>query len=51
VAGRESPIDVRLLDPAAGDDAGLVDHLTRLVNDVYVDAERGLWRDGAARTT
>ncbi len=36
---------------AGADDAGLVDHLTRLVNDVYVDAERGLWRDGATRTT
>ena len=44
-------VEVRRLEPAAADDAGLVDHLTRLVNDVYATAERGLWRDGWTRTT
>jgi ribosomal protein S18 acetylase RimI-like enzyme len=44
-------VRVRLLEAAAADDTGLVEHLTGLVNTVYVDAERGLWRDGAARTT
>jgi hypothetical protein len=42
---------VHLLDPAAGDDARLVDRLTGLVNDVYATAESGLWREGAKRTT
>ena len=44
-------ISVRLLDEAAGRDAGLVDHVTGLVNGVYATAERGLWREGTARTT
>ena len=39
------------LDGAASRDAGLVEELTRLVNDVYATAERGLWRDEATRTT
>jgi GNAT superfamily N-acetyltransferase len=42
---------VGLLDATAGDDAGLVDELADLVNDVYATAERGLWRNGATRTT
>ena len=48
---REDRHRVRLLEPAAVDDARLVDHLTGLINDVYEVAERGLWRDGATRTT
>jgi hypothetical protein len=44
-------ISVGHLEAAAGDDARLVDWLTRLINDVYAVAERGLWRDGATRTT
>ncbi len=44
-------IAVELLDPAAAADAGLVERLAALVNDVYVTAEDGLWRDGASRTT
>jgi GNAT superfamily N-acetyltransferase len=42
---------VGLLDATAGDDARLVDELADLVNDVYATAERGLWRNGAMRTT
>jgi GNAT superfamily N-acetyltransferase len=42
---------VRVLEAAASQDARLVDHLTRLINDVYEVAESGLWRDGAKRTT
>jgi hypothetical protein len=42
---------VELLDGAASRDAGLVEELTGLINDVYATAERGLWRDGATRTT
>jgi GNAT superfamily N-acetyltransferase len=44
-------IAVGLLEPSAADDAGLVDLLTDLINDVYATAECGLWRDGATRTT
>ena len=44
-------ISVGHLEATAGDDAGLVDWLARLINDVYAVAERGLWRDGATRTT
>jgi ribosomal protein S18 acetylase RimI-like enzyme len=44
-------IDIRLLPPEAGDDAIVVQQIADLVNLVYADAERGLWRDGAARTT
>jgi GNAT superfamily N-acetyltransferase len=42
---------VRLLEPEAADDRGLVERLTELFNTVYAVAERGLWRDGAARTS
>ena len=44
-------IAVRLLEAAAGGDAGLVDRLSGLVNVVYASAEDGLWREGATRTT
>jgi hypothetical protein len=44
-------IAVRVLDPAVGRDVGLADELTDLINGVYAVAERGLWRDGATRTT
>jgi GNAT superfamily N-acetyltransferase len=43
--------DIRLLEPDAVDEAVLVDALTALINEVYATAERGLWRDGASRTT
>jgi GNAT superfamily N-acetyltransferase len=42
---------IALLEPERGDDIGLVDRLTALVNDVYAVAESGLWCDGATRTT
>jgi GNAT superfamily N-acetyltransferase len=44
-------IAIRALEAAASRDARLVDHLTALINDVYAVAERGLWHDGATRTT
>jgi GNAT superfamily N-acetyltransferase len=47
----ESGTAVGLLDAAASRDTGLVAALAGLINDVYGDAERGLWRDGATRTT
>jgi GNAT superfamily N-acetyltransferase len=42
---------VGLLEAAESSDRRLVDRLTHLVNDVYRDAERGLWRDDAERTS
>jgi GNAT superfamily N-acetyltransferase len=39
------------LDASASRDTRLVEQLTDLVNDVYVDAESGLWSDGFMRTT
>jgi GNAT superfamily N-acetyltransferase len=52
-ARRNAPgaLAVGLLEPTAGDHAGLVDQLTELINAVYAIAETGLWRDGATRTT
>jgi GNAT superfamily N-acetyltransferase len=43
-----SDIAVGLLERA---DPRLADELSRLVNDVYLTAEYGLWREGSARTT
>jgi GNAT superfamily N-acetyltransferase len=48
---QSATIAVRVLDAAVSDNARLVNHLTRLINDVYATAESGLWRDGATRTT
>jgi GNAT superfamily N-acetyltransferase len=42
---------IALLEPEAGQEAGLVEQLTALINDVYATAESGLWRDGTPRTT
>jgi GNAT superfamily N-acetyltransferase len=47
----ESGTAVGLLDVAASHDARLVEGLAHLINDVYGEAERGLWCDGATRTT
>ena len=47
MSGRRS-IAVAFVDAA---DPGLVERLTGLINDVYVVAEDGLWREGAMRTT
>jgi GNAT superfamily N-acetyltransferase len=44
-------IAIGLLQATDSSDARLIDELTRLVNEVYETAERGLWRDGAVRTT
>jgi GNAT superfamily N-acetyltransferase len=41
-----SEIDVRVLD-----DPGMAGELAALINEVYAVAERGLWREGARRTT
>ncbi|HEV7721331.1 MAG TPA: GNAT family N-acetyltransferase [Iamia sp.] len=47
----DADLTVEVLDGAAGRDGALVARLADLVNDVYVVAEAGLWRDGARRTS
>lgn len=42
---------VGVLDTAASRDSQLVRRLTELINDVYAEAEEGLWNDGVTRTT
>jgi GNAT superfamily N-acetyltransferase len=42
-------VEIATLDSSAGDD--VVAEVTSLVNRVYATAEKGLWREGAARTT
>ena len=42
---------VGLLSKGTSHDSQLVQQLTGLINDVYAVAERGLWREGATRTT
>jgi GNAT superfamily N-acetyltransferase len=44
-------IDVEALPAAAGADAALVERIATLVNEVYAEAEKGLWVEGATRTT
>jgi GNAT superfamily N-acetyltransferase len=42
---------VQLLEPQAAEDRELMERLADLINRVYAVAERGLWQDGATRTT
>jgi ribosomal protein S18 acetylase RimI-like enzyme len=42
-------VEVEILDSRAGE--GVVAEVTDLVNRVYANGEKGLWRAGAARTT
>jgi GNAT superfamily N-acetyltransferase len=44
-------ITVGLLDTEAAREAGTVDDLASLINEVYETAEQGLWRDGTKRIT
>ena len=46
-----SALAVGLLDESAARDDGLCQRLADLINDVYAVAERGLWQNGAGRTT
>jgi GNAT superfamily N-acetyltransferase len=43
--------EIRPLAPAAAGDDATVTTLTDLVNEVYAESEKGLWADGAVRTT
>lgn len=44
-------LQIELLTAAASDDHPLVDTITKLVNQVYSEAEWGLWELGAVRTS
>lgn len=44
-------LDIAMLPAAAAADAALMAQLADLINGVYAVAEKGLWVDGAARTT
>ncbi|MEV5890335.1 GNAT family N-acetyltransferase [Nonomuraea fuscirosea] len=44
-------IEIRPLPEGAAADGGLMAELAGLVNEVYADAEAGLWAGGAARTS
>lgn len=43
--------EIRLLPDTASTDQAAMDRITALINEVYEDSEKGLWTDGAARTT
>jgi GNAT superfamily N-acetyltransferase len=45
------PYEIELLPPAAAADTDLVATITELINRVYAAAEKGLWVEGAVRTT
>jgi GNAT superfamily N-acetyltransferase len=51
VGAPTTSLEIELLAAAAGGDAAFVEHLTRLINEVYAVAEEGMWVDGATRTT
>lgn len=44
-------IEIAMLPVGVADDVALMTELTDLINGVYAVAEKGLWVDGAARTT
>ena len=44
-------MEIALLPPSAADDGAVVARLTGLVNQVYAEAEKGLWRENTDRTS
>jgi len=50
-APAEEPVAIELLAGARARDAVLVAQLADMINAAYAAAERGLWREGATRTT
>ncbi|MEU5264096.1 GNAT family N-acetyltransferase [Amycolatopsis sp. NPDC021455] len=44
-------MEIELLPPSAADDGAVVARLTDLVNQVYAEAEKGLWQDDTDRTS
>ena len=43
-------LDISIAVPARADDGGFVAEVTNLINRVYADADKGLWRDGTNPT-
>lgn len=48
---RENVLDTAWLPPAQAGDPRLMSSVTELVNEVYEEAEKGLWAAGTARTS
>jgi GNAT superfamily N-acetyltransferase len=44
-------MEIELLSPSAADDLPLVTRVTALVNQVYAESEKGLWRESTDRTS
>jgi GNAT superfamily N-acetyltransferase len=44
------PLDISIARTGSADDLAFVAEITELVNNVYADAEKGLWQPGAQRT-
>jgi GNAT superfamily N-acetyltransferase len=44
-------LEIAVLPAAVADDVALTSELAELINDVYAIAEKGMWVDGATRTT
>lgn len=42
---------IEIPPPTAADDSAFVAHLVRTVNEVYIEAEEGMWRGGFQRTS
>ena len=49
-AGEPAVVEVAIVPPADAADDVLMTRIAELVNRVYAEAEKGLWRDGADRT-
>jgi GNAT superfamily N-acetyltransferase len=45
------PVEISFAPPAEAADAGFLSETADLVNRVYADAEKGIWREGAERTS
>ena len=48
--GSRVALDISIARTGSADDGAFVAELTELVNNVYADAEKGLWQPGAQRT-
>ncbi|GAA4455065.1 GNAT family N-acetyltransferase [Phytohabitans houttuyneae] len=44
-------VEILFVPPAASGDAAFLAEATDLINRVYADAEKGIWREGTERTT
>jgi GNAT superfamily N-acetyltransferase len=51
LTSRGVSVEISFLAPADADDTALVTAVAGLINDIYAEAESGMWIDGAARTS